>query len=103
MERRDFIAAALALAFAPASARAENPHLVDLEKQMREHFGDDAEEIIQTAHGICLEVINENPDLDRKNEENLERLRELLLAAIPSVAATPRTCACATALAAARS
>ena len=36
-------------------------------------------------------------------EENLERLRELLLAAIPSVAATPRTCACATALAAARS
>lgn len=79
MNRRTFIEAAIALSLVPATARAGNPRLVELEKEIRERYGTDADKVMATAQTACREAIAEHPDLSRDSEEDLEFLTDVAL------------------------
>lgn len=79
MDRRTFIGTVIILSFVPASARAQNPRLVELEGQIREQFGSDTNAVLRTARSACEEVVSEHPDLNRANGGDLDFLTDLAL------------------------
>ena len=79
MERRHFLTALIGLSLVPASERAQNPKLVQLEQKFRDHFGSDAAKIMEIARTACTSVVDEYPDRVADNDADLDFMTDLAM------------------------